>query len=122
MSERVQLSRRKGARIPPNTVVVSRPSIFGNPFTVGETSATQAVALFHTWVMDEHALDGYIHAQHADEMRKRRTKLLAALPKLRGKNLACWCALTEPCHADILLLVANLSRDAKGNNTEQEKS
>jgi hypothetical protein len=22
---------------------------------------------------------------------------------LRGKNLACWCPLDRPCHADILL-------------------
>lgn len=27
--------------------------------------------------------------------------------ELRGKHLACWCALTEPCHADVLLAVAN---------------
>lgn len=26
---------------------------------------------------------------------------------LRGKNLACWCPLDEPCHADVLLEVAN---------------
>lgn len=27
--------------------------------------------------------------------------------ELAGKNLACWCPLTEPCHADVLLEVAN---------------
>lgn len=27
---------------------------------------------------------------------------------LRGKNLACWCALDAPCHADVLLELANL--------------
>jgi hypothetical protein len=26
---------------------------------------------------------------------------------LRGFNLACWCPLDEPCHADVLLEVAN---------------
>jgi hypothetical protein len=26
---------------------------------------------------------------------------------LRGKNLACWCKLGEPCHADVLLELAN---------------
>jgi len=26
---------------------------------------------------------------------------------LRGKNLACWCALDQPCHADVLLEMAN---------------
>ena len=29
-------------------------------------------------------------------------ELLAALPELRGKDLACWCA-PEPCHGDVLL-------------------
>ena len=29
------------------------------------------------------------------------------LPELRGKNLACWCALDKPCHADVLLEIAN---------------
>jgi uncharacterized protein DUF4326 len=41
-----------------------------------------------------------------------RTKVLAALPGLRGKNLACWCALPEAgqrdnCHAALLLELAN---------------
>ena len=26
---------------------------------------------------------------------------------LRGKNLACWCPLDQPCHADVLLEMAN---------------
>lgn len=36
-----------------------------------------------------------------------RTALVAALPTLRGHNLACWCALDRPCHADVLLEIAN---------------
>jgi len=27
--------------------------------------------------------------------------------ELRGKNLACWCKLSEVCHADVLLEIAN---------------
>ncbi len=30
-----------------------------------------------------------------------------ALPRVAGKNLACWCKLDEPCHADVLLMLAN---------------
>ncbi|MDT7935250.1 MAG: DUF4326 domain-containing protein [Sphingomonadaceae bacterium] len=26
---------------------------------------------------------------------------------LRCKNLACWCPLDQPCHADVLLELAN---------------
>ncbi len=27
--------------------------------------------------------------------------------ELRGKDLACWCPLDGPCHADVLLEIAN---------------
>jgi hypothetical protein len=27
--------------------------------------------------------------------------------ELRGKNLACWCKPDQPCHADVLLELAN---------------
>jgi hypothetical protein len=27
--------------------------------------------------------------------------------QLRGKDLACWCPLDQPCHADVLLEIAN---------------
>jgi hypothetical protein len=34
-------------------------------------------------------------------------RLVASIPDLRGKNLACWCPLDAPCHADVLLELAN---------------
>jgi site-specific DNA-methyltransferase (adenine-specific) len=37
----------------------------------------------------------------------RSEVIQAAHAKLRGLNLACWCPLDEPCHADVLLEVAN---------------
>ena len=37
-----------------------------------------------------------------------RARLIATLPRLRGHNLACWCALDAPrCHADVLIEIAN---------------
>lgn len=36
MPERIQLSRRKGWRMPANTVKVDRTTIYGNPFRIGE--------------------------------------------------------------------------------------
>jgi len=44
----------------------------------------------------------------------RRAKVLAGLASLRGKNLACWCALDEPCHADVLLELANAPLPQQG--------
>jgi hypothetical protein len=34
-------------------------------------------------------------------------ELLAQLPGLRGRRLACYCKLDEPCHADVLARLAN---------------
>ena len=39
------------------------------------------------------------------------------LPELRGKNLACWCPLDQPCHADVLLELAN-----SGGNIDGEQA
>ncbi len=30
------------------------------------------------------------------------------LEELRGKDVACWCPLTSPCHGDVLLYMANM--------------
>jgi hypothetical protein len=38
-----------------------------------------------------------------------RGTLRRHLHELRGKDLACWCALDQPCHADVLLEIANAS-------------
>jgi hypothetical protein len=36
-----------------------------------------------------------------------REDLLAALPDLTGRHLVCWCAPLLPCHAEVLLWLAN---------------
>jgi hypothetical protein len=109
MPERIQLSRKKGWRMPPNTVKVARGRGFstrepgdggwGNPFIVGTPGvpdAATAVRLFREWI------EGCISPDYPEPECTR-----AALEELRGKNLACWCALDKPCHADVLLELAN---------------
>ena len=83
--------------MPANTVYVGRPTVWGNPFTVGAKliggkalTAHKAVALYR-----QYARDAF-----------NQRDLQACL---RGKNLACWCPLDQPCHADILLEMANLA-------------
>lgn len=99
MPERIQRKRTKGWRMPPNTVYVGRPSIFGNPFAVSaDYSQFRAYADFKRWIEGEMGTGGG---------GLRRMKLLYMLPKLRGKDLACWCPLDQSCHADILLEIAN---------------
>lgn len=96
---RVQLSRKAGAKLPPNTVVVSRPSKWGNPFKVTpERSQILAVGAFQTWLTVEGVTAGIVD---------RKQWMLDNLKELRGKNLACWCKPGTACHADVLLRLAN---------------
>ncbi len=100
--KRIQRKRTKSWRMPEGAVYVGRGSKWGNPFRLNDIVSTDdgvrivrthahAVALFHTRV-------------RFDE---------ADLAELRGKDLACWCALAYPdgtiypCHADVLLEWAN---------------
>lgn len=101
MPERVQLSRAKGWRMPENTMSVARPTIWGNPFRIGMLgvpNAAAAVALFERALSRRDILDDHERFIFA------RDRLDVFL---RGKNLACWCALNAPCHADVLLRLAN---------------
>ena len=45
--------------------------------------------------------------QLARDLADRRDRILSGLPTLRGHDLACWCAPDAPCHADVLLEIAN---------------
>ncbi len=100
MHHRIQLSRAKGWRMPPNTVKVDRSTKWGNPFVVGR-HGTQArcVQLF------EYLLGGYLCLSRGTV--KQQTDYLEMLKRdrhqLKGKNLACWCRPDQPCHADVLL-------------------
>jgi hypothetical protein len=92
---RVVRRRAKNWKMPANTVYVGRPSVWGNPFVVGsemiggeKLTAAKSIELYRQY------------AQDAFNPRDVRACL-------RGKNLACWCALDQPCHADVLLEMAN---------------
>jgi hypothetical protein len=88
---RIQMSRRKGWRKPPNTVYVGRPGRFGNPFSVEEHGRAAAIALYEAWILEP-----------------AQAPLLAeARATLRGRNLGCWCRPGLPCHADVLLRLVN---------------
>jgi hypothetical protein len=104
--QRIRLSRAKGWRIPPGTVKVDRSTRWGNPFVVGrDGDRARCVQLL------EYLLGGGLlcvttraplELQHNYLAHARRNRR-----HLRGKNLACWCPLDAPCHADVLLRMAN---------------
>lgn len=98
MPKRIQRRRSKGWRLPAGAVCVTRPGTFGNPFT-----GPQAVPLFAAWLAGTPASAG----ERFTFLSDRRAELLARLPELRGKDLACWCGPDDWCHADVLLNLAN---------------
>lgn len=103
---RIQRSRLAGWRMPAGAIYVGRPTRWGNPWriglarcgcrSVGECShnmfrtetAEEAVEIYRDWL-----------ARWVGRERK--------LAVLRGRTLVCWCPLDRPCHADVLLELAN---------------
>lgn len=117
MPERVQLRRTKGWRMPPNTVKVARPGPWGNRFAVRRVESSAcgtAWAVVDTGDGEEFEMERfdtkakasecavYLHRQclEPDDVARARAEL-------GDQNLACWCPLDQPCHADILLEIAN---------------
>ena len=93
--KRIQRSRAKGWKMPANAIYVGRPTVWGNPYVVGSElmngemlTAEKAVELYEQHLADNFSERDIRHCLH-------------------GKDLACWCALDEPCHADVLLRIAN---------------
>lgn len=114
--KRIQRQRTKGWRMPPNAVYVGRPTIWGNPFWHAEKfhGVELSLALFRNtaqgiWdpsVVKDVPLT-YYDEYHEWLRRIRHHPLEVMQSELRGKDLACWCPLDKPCHADILLELAN---------------
>jgi len=96
---RIQMSRQRPWRAEnPDAVIVARPSKWGNPWVIltpdGRALAVQRFRdLFSS---DEEARTAFAYP-HRDEIREA----------LAGRDLACWCPLDQPCHADVLLELAN---------------
>jgi hypothetical protein len=92
---RIRLSRKKGWRMPPNTVKVDRTTRWGNPYKV-DGSRIQT---------PQEAANAFEYFMGCGVGRP--VELKRRLHELRGKNLACWCPIGSPCHADVLLRIAN---------------
>jgi hypothetical protein len=116
---RLQLSRRKGfnlqalslARNGLAAVNVTRPHRFGNPFVIGEAVDLD---MARKWGWLPLGNPDYITPDVHQAVRRFRSVLFCdeaihnhVCAELRGKNLACWCKPGDPCHADVLLELAN---------------
>ena len=112
--QRITLSRAKGWRMPPNTVKVDRSTKLGNPFPIDCYGREKAVDKFRrlitgnmsTFEMSTSSRQDWA-SSHGISLVHVRRQILDRLPELRGKNLACWCKPGEPCHADVLIEIAN---------------
>lgn len=63
---------------------IGRPSIWGNPFTIGKDGDRETVIKkYRSWLLT-------------------RPDLLAKIHELKGKTLGCWCK-PAACHGDILI-------------------
>ena len=102
--QRVVRRRVRGWRKPANTVCVTRPGPWGNPFKVtGDMPVEQTVADFRLELRYESlAIELGLPA------RSKHMRWIAEhIDELKGKNLACYCKAGRPCHADVLLSIAN---------------
>lgn len=110
---RIQRRRSRGWRMPEGAVYVGRPSAWGNPYRVIRASES-------VWVVEH---QGCVVKRFATGREARAYAVLrlaadlktggapwtaeAVRERLEGRDLACWCSLDEPCHADLLLALAN---------------
>ena len=109
---RIQRKRTRGWKMPPNTIYVGRSphgrGKWGNPYVAGMTDPN--IRGINRVMVGN---DELVRAFRAYAMRCIECDPCAFEP-LRGKNLACWCALDQPCHADVLLELANAPQTGGG--------
>lgn len=124
---RVQRKRSKGWKMPDNTIYVGRGTKWGNPFKIApvkhgwhvvakedgkehvllktndyDEAVNFSLKSYQYWLMP------YTHKEGDIEKFYQSTVVYESIvSELKGKNLACWCGLSQRCHADILLKLAN---------------
>lgn len=98
-------------------VYVGRPTLYGNIFGGHQRLVAEN---YYKWlktgaVYRDNEVTYCCHDKACKDAGRcrRRQEILDNLHELKGKNLACWCAPGEPCHADTLLELANGGDDAK---------
>ena len=117
MPKRIQRKRTKGWRMPEGAVYVGRPTKWGNPFYVGcyaKLGDGKHPMTYLTCAEARYASTNFVFIDSKEkaiemfrELKRRYPLSEEKLRELRGKDLACWCPLGQPCHADVLLEIAN---------------
>ena len=115
--QRLHLSRQKGFNLQEHSQatnglaakIVSRPGKWGNPFVIADIARrykldpaeaqARAVDLCTQWLIGALSTSP-LSPGPAPSLDLIRTELA-------GYNLACWCKPGTPCHADVLIEIAN---------------
>jgi hypothetical protein len=108
--KRIQRSRARGWKMPPGTVYVGRPTRWGNPYFPGSGMARGFFDENMKWA-EYDVRDRRVQVQwfreHMADLATIPDSYEKFIAPLRGKDLACWCKIGVPCHADVLLELAN---------------
>lgn len=114
--KRIQMTRQRPWRADnPDAVIVARPSRWGNPFRVITDPHLNGFTLWDGGALIGPEEGGFFFDKtdaHAEAVREFRLWMgrnlqFPDLTELAGKDLACWCPLGAPCHADVLISLAN---------------
>lgn len=122
MPKRIQRKRTKGWRKPEGAVYVGRRAkhdvgIWGNPWRPGRRMAEAGIGILYDSGLIDVVMANHDHKITTEEaVALYRTYIKGCIKnnphyytieRLRGKDLMCWCKLDSPCHADVLLEIAN---------------
>jgi hypothetical protein len=123
--KRIQRQRTNGWKMPEGAVYVGRGSHLGNPFRIYqhckgpdgdwgiEDSGRLCATMGHGWTRAgaaRTAVEMYEKVLNEIYPPKSTARYILA-HDLRGKDLVCWCKLSDPCHADVLLEIVNGNDD-----------
>lgn len=134
MPRRIQMHRRKGGwrKDHLDAVIVARPSKWGNPFaldgpldlfawlslagergdrTMREWRRDACAEAFRLMMTAERRAIPTDEVTDLDRAMALRPDAYPTHDEIRaelcGRDLACWCPLDAPCHADVLMEIAN---------------
>lgn len=117
MPERIWQRRIAGWRMPLSGRSVARPGRFGNPWSVLRAPGDRLYSLAGPWSGAGRFTDKRGAAEVAVDLFERwmtggieldeRFWQRPDVGELAGHDLACFCEPGEPCHADVLLRLAN---------------
>jgi hypothetical protein len=91
--------------MPPNTVKVDRSTRYGNPYVARGACGCSSLGECRRHLIHVDTPAAAVEAFRA--IARSSDQLMLIREHLHGKNLACWCPLDQPCHADVLLEIAN---------------